>query len=77
MEAANIPTRGIKQLEVRNDIESFLESCTAAAEVAVPQGRKSASVYATYKKAANNGGYAVNVVTANGRVFLTRKDGVK
>lgn len=67
-------TRGIKKLEVQRDIEEFLASASEEAEVKVPDGRKAASVYATYRKSAVENKHAVNIITRSGRVFLTRKD---
>lgn len=70
----DIPTRNIRYLEVQRDIEDFLANNCEAAEVKFTETRKSASVYASYRKQIVLNNYAAKVIQRNGRVFLIRKD---
>lgn len=72
--ANDIPKRNIKYLDIIRDIETFLSDNIEAAEVKFPEGRKSASVYATYRKQIVNKNYTVKVIQRAGRVFLLRND---
>lgn len=70
----DIPKRNIKYLDIIRDIETFLSENIEAAEVKFPEGRKSASVYAAYRKQIVNKNYSVKVIQRAGRVFLLRND---
>lgn len=70
----DIPKRNIRYLDIVRDIEEFLSMNCDAAEIKFPKGRRSASIYSSYRKQIVNGNYSAKVVQRSDRVFLLRKD---
>lgn len=69
----DIPDRNLKWFEITQDIERFLESDSAAAEIKIPEGRNAQVVSNFYRTVAGRNNFRVKIVKRKERVFLVRE----
>lgn len=69
----DLPKSRVREIPmVKEDLEDFMETGFAAAEVTIPDGCKPKSVYAAYTNRIKKLGLPVKMIMRDGRVYMVK-----